>query len=205
MKVYFVRHGESVGNAKRIHQDGSAPLSEKGISQAETLAKRFENIEVDKIIASPFKRAEETAEIINKVLNKPIEYSDLFIERKRPTSIEGLEYIHEEAVKTRTLIEENYHDPKFKHSDEETFFEMKDRATKAIDNLSKLTEENILVVSHSDFIICMLGVMIFGDKFESGEDLELNSALKSNNTGITLCEFTDRWRIRTWNDHAHLG
>lgn len=204
-KVYFVRHGQSEGNAKRFHQDDSAALTQKGIEQAEALGNRFKSIEVGEIIASSFKRAKETAEIINKVLNKPIEYSDLLVERKRPTSIEGLEYIHEDAIKTKELIEENYHNPEFKHSDEESFFEMKDRAIKAIDYIRMRKEDNVLVVSHSDFIVCMIGVMIFGEKFKSEEDLQLNHALKSNNTGITLCEFTDRWRIRTWNDHAHLG
>ncbi len=205
MKVYFIRHGQSEGNAKRFHQNSSASLTNIGVKQAEDLAKRFASIEIDKIISSPFKRTKHTSEIINKNLNKPIEYSQLFIERKMPSEIEGLEYQDPEAIKVKSFIGSKNHNPDFKHSDEETFFEMKKRAKEALKFLEGITEENVLVVSHFEFIVCLLGVMIFGDEYELNTDLKFVLTFKSNNTGITLCEFNEKWRIRTWNDHAHLG
>lgn len=204
MKVYFVRHGETKENATNIHQASTADLSEKGINQAHLVAERLESFPINLIISSTHDRTKQTAEIINSRIKKPAKESDLFIERKRPTVIEGLEYEHPKAVEIKSQIHANYHIPEFRHSDEETFFQMKERAKKALDFLENLEEENVLVVTHSDFILCMLGIMIFGDEFNAHDDLKFVSTFQSNNTGITCCEFTNKWRIKSWNDHSHL-
>ncbi len=82
---------------------------------------------------------------------------------------------------------------------------MKNRAEKALTFLENQNEENILVVTHGDFLICLMGVIIFGNNLEAKSNLKFGETFISNNTGITVFEHIDRWRIRTWNDHAHLG
>lgn len=68
--IYFVRHGESEANQRRIFcgQKEDSILTEKGREQAKTTAQeiKIENLKIDKIISSPLKRAKETAEIIAK-------------------------------------------------------------------------------------------------------------------------------------------
>lgn len=71
MKIFLIRHGESMGNAKGIHQGqtNDFPLSDTGKKQVELLKKRFENIKIDAIYSSDLKRAKETAEIISESKN----------------------------------------------------------------------------------------------------------------------------------------
>ena len=205
MNVYIVRHGRSIGNEMRIHQDSNSELSEDGLKQANLLANRFKNIDIDLIVASPFTRAQQTAKIINKNLNKPIENSDHFIEIKRPTIIENLNVLDENVVKIREEIRKNYHDPSYRHSDEETFFELKDRAIKALKFLEKKREENILVVTHGEFIRCIFGIITMGNDFGPNTLIRLDETLRSYNTGITLCKYEKNWEVITWNDINHLG
>jgi broad specificity phosphatase PhoE len=205
MKVYFVRHGETVENSKEVYQDAFTNLSPQGKRQAEILANRIKKINIDLIITSTFLRTKQTTEIINKKNNKPVIKSELFVERKRPTQVEGLSYKDPTALKIKNYINSNFHIESFRHSDEEIFTEMKGRAIKALDFVTKQNAENILVVSHGDFLLCIFGVVLFGNKFKAKEYLNFKDKLYSENTGITLCEFKDNnWKAVTWNDHAHL-
>ncbi|HLD62134.1 MAG TPA: histidine phosphatase family protein [Patescibacteria group bacterium] len=70
MKIYFVRHGESVSNALGLRQGPDGGLTAKGIKQAKILAKKFSKIPVDLIVSSPYDRAKLTAQIISKAIGK---------------------------------------------------------------------------------------------------------------------------------------
>src|SRR5476649_1187741 len=89
--IYFVRHGETESNAEGIRQGSAGSLTEKGREQALATAMRFPKNKgrPQAIIASPYERTKETAEIIGKYLKMPAEYSDLLVERKNPTEILG--------------------------------------------------------------------------------------------------------------------
>lgn len=63
--LYLVRHGESLGNKKRLvtgHDD--QPLTPLGIQQAENLAKKLKEVHFDAIFSSDLLRARRTAEIV---------------------------------------------------------------------------------------------------------------------------------------------
>ena len=79
MKVYFVRHGESVLGEQK-HQLPESPLSEIGIKQAATIAQRFTHIPIDLILTSSYTRAIQTAQAIEKIKGVPLIKSDLLIE-----------------------------------------------------------------------------------------------------------------------------
>lgn len=57
------------------------PLDEQGIQQAETVAEELKDVSFDSIISSQLKRAYQTAEIINKYHNLPIETDRAWRER----------------------------------------------------------------------------------------------------------------------------
>ena len=61
MNILLVRHGNS------IKKDGDAVLSEKGIKQAELLAKRLAKIKITKIYSSDYTRALQTYEEFKKI------------------------------------------------------------------------------------------------------------------------------------------
>ena len=61
-EIYIVRHCEAQGNLKRLFQGVSDfDITETGAKQLEYLKKRFENIHLDKIYASPLIRTRKTA------------------------------------------------------------------------------------------------------------------------------------------------
>lgn len=73
---YFIRHGQTEANARKVFSgsEWDVPLNEIGISQAQTAAQNiFTQIKnIKTICVSPLKRAQQTAQIINSVLNVPI-------------------------------------------------------------------------------------------------------------------------------------
>lgn len=73
-KLYFVRHGQSIYNAqKRYAGSLDVELSELGKQQAQQVGEILKNLDIDIIVASSQKRAQQTANIINKYLNLPLE------------------------------------------------------------------------------------------------------------------------------------
>ena len=82
--IYFVRHGQSEGNAGPVWVDATSKLSAKGKEQARVVAERFTKLPVDIIISSTMDRAVETAQIIAERIDKKTEQSELFVEPQTP-------------------------------------------------------------------------------------------------------------------------
>ena len=65
MKLYVVRHGETLHNQLGLVQgDTESDLSEKGIEDAKALRKLVSTLDIDVVISSPLRRALDTAKII---------------------------------------------------------------------------------------------------------------------------------------------
>lgn len=213
MKVYFVRHGESEENVGSVFGGPESPLTEHGRKQAGFVAERFTEIPVDLIISSTYERARETAYIISSVIEKPIEYSDLFVERRRPSEEIGTPKDGPLFSKNREIMRVNRHNPGWRHSDEENFEDSKKRGLAALNFILSLPHENVLVVTHGLFLRMLVSCMIFGEEMTSHEYFKIMVSLETRNTGITMCENKpivsyirdNPWHIVAWNDHAHLG
>ena len=64
---YFVRHGESEGNAARIFTGQTdSPLTERGREQAAAVADELAKVKFDRIISSDLSRTRDTADVIAK-------------------------------------------------------------------------------------------------------------------------------------------
>ena len=89
MKVFLIRHAESKANVLKIDGGSETELSDSGIKQARMVAKRFVGINVDVILCSRYKRAMQTAKIINGIANKHIVYNNLPGEWRMPSEFQG--------------------------------------------------------------------------------------------------------------------
>ncbi len=79
--VYFVRHGETVYNIEaRFQGRVDIPLNERGLMQAATLTRAFEDIDLDVIYTSPLSRARQTAYGVRGARSIPIIDDGSFIE-----------------------------------------------------------------------------------------------------------------------------
>jgi broad specificity phosphatase PhoE len=76
--LWLIRHGESTGNLERRIQGWTDyPLTELGFQQAELLAQRLAHERyIVELIASPLRRAAETAEVISQTLALPVQFDD---------------------------------------------------------------------------------------------------------------------------------
>ncbi len=80
--LYIARHGQTDWNVEqKVQGKADIVLNEKGYEQAEEVAKKLLNENIELIICSPLKRAMETANIINKNRNIDIIYDDRISER----------------------------------------------------------------------------------------------------------------------------
>lgn len=211
--VFFVRHGESNSNVDGVHRGSKAELTEKGIQQARDVASRIKRIGVDTLISSPYLRARQTAEIISEACHLSIEESDLYIERRRPSSVHGLPHSNPESRTIMKAIFDGYTLEGHRHSDEENIDDLKERARTALSFLAKHPSDKICVVTHGLFLRVLFASVLDSD-FSGSHLQNALKGLETSNTGIShfvLKEHFDEfggetgWVVNQWNDSEHLG
>ena len=181
MDLIIIRHGQSEADILNVIE-GRADfnLTECGVHQATLMAAWVsEYIEIDKIIASPLKRAKQTAEKLSAVTNVPVELDTCLMEWENGL-IAGL--TREEAGYKYPEL-----DKKFPHTavyGQESMIDFRARAETA---LSKIINENsshskIAVVSHGGMINMLFRSFI-------GAQTNTEVSISSGDTGI------HHWRI----------
>lgn len=204
MKLYLVRHGETTGNALKIHQNIETPLLDIGMDQVKFLAHRFKDIPLDLIFSSDAKRTLQTAQILNRVIRKKIIKSTLLRERKMPTQIEGQGIYNLEVAKIKQAMREYANDPTWHHSDEENYFDFKSRASEFIKSVQKRDEDQILAVTHRNLMRMLVFEAVFS-QLSTWQLFSAASGFQVKNTGITILEYkNNQWELVVWNDHSHL-
>ena len=82
MKLYVARHGQTQWNLEnKILGRTDLPLTEVGKAQAEILADRVSDLELDLIISSPMRRAMETAGAVANRYHLPVLTDERLIEQ----------------------------------------------------------------------------------------------------------------------------
>ena len=200
----------TAGNETFTYQMLDTPLSERGRLQADFLAERFSKISFDVLIASTMERAQETARSIAKKTGHDVISEPLFHERLQPSVVRGKAHNDPEVKETLRVARSYWAEEGARHSDEENFYDLKDRATKALDYLISRDEETMVVVTHGTILKTMLAVMMRGKDLQPDFLDEISQFFFPENTGITWVEYDNkqhpgRWQLITWNDHAHLG
>ena len=79
MRIYLVRHGETIWNTEgRIQGWKNSNLTEKGIEDAKALGKYLRDVDFQCAFTSPFQRAIDTTKFILGDKNIVIDYTALF-------------------------------------------------------------------------------------------------------------------------------
>jgi len=204
MKLYLVRHAESISNKNGVVSDDNSPLSEEGIAQAEKLGKRLSALEISVIYTSPLTRAKQTAGIISSHLKdlKIIETKKV-IEKKEASSIIG---------KSRKelpwdLIKKMRVDPDWRYEDGESFNDVRNRIIEFLAEIEKYPEEtNILIVTHTSFIKHLTAYVVLGEKFFVPEIYYcFSDRLETINGSVTILERKQKyyetkssWYLVSW-------
>ena len=212
MRVYLVRHGQSIAHDTGKRQSPDSPLSEKGIAQALSLARKIKKWDVsfDKVFSSDLARAKQTAEIIAKGLNCPVEIFAGIHEKEQNPDLYGLDTnskLHEENVRA---YEKHLKDLDYKFLGKgESVREVVARAMKFKKHLLRMhLDQDVLVVSHGIFIRSFIVSCILGDNYHDSSLAELYTALDIGNTGVSLLEYRrgkGSWRVIYLNNFSYLS
>ena len=153
MKLLLIRHGETKEGKNNIilgHLPGK--LTKKGKEFAKQVAKTIKKSDINPslIISSDLFRAKNTATIISKILELPIEYEKLLRERSAGKS-EG---------KSEKEINWKEYEKKTKlyrsHPEGESFIEVKNRAKKFLHKIKDVRHKTIIIVSHNVFLSMLI-------------------------------------------------
>ncbi|MGH1352027.1 MAG: histidine phosphatase family protein [Methyloligellaceae bacterium] len=209
--IYLIRHGQSEGNAAPVFQSIESPLNETGKKQAQHVAERMSRTPFETLISSPQERAKQTAEYIATATEKTIEFNDLFVERIKPTSINGKPYTDEKANAMWRQWEESMFTPGLRAEDGENYDDIILRADKALNFLCQRTEKSIAVVTHGFILRTIVARIMLEDKISGDLFRQFNKKFSTENTGITILQYRTAfeqplsWHLGVYNDHSHLG
>lgn len=217
---YFIRHGQSLFNERKIRQDSHGQLSDRGVEQAHITGERLheeaiKHGKINVILCSPYDRTKETAAIINEHLKvkKPIEYSPLLAERRNPSQIIGKSTDDPEIKKIVDLMDHTYHSDDYRFSDEENFLDLKARAKECLKYLEKRSEKKIVVVTHGIFLKMLIAYISIGDSLTAKDYNKISFLNPSNNASVTVAEYVNgffappkekRWTLLVWDDHYDI-
>jgi broad specificity phosphatase PhoE len=212
--VYFTRHGESVNNvADRTLQpnpENGDSLSERGWEQARGLGERLRGEGIEAIIASPYGRAQQTAQAIGEVLGVPYETDEDLFEVRQSDAYRAASPHYVGTGHITWMLE---HPPDHAEPGAESFDEILARVARVQERLEARADEKLLCVSHWGFLHFFAGAVLFREDF-APQHLPALYRMSHINTGITLFERRgehliegidfDGWSLLTWNDRAHL-
>lgn len=202
LKIYFVRHAESIGNVQEFFQGRTdCEISEKGARQLECLAERFRNISIDRIYSSPLKRTIATAKAVNKYHNLPIIQDERLVEinggvwEGKPWSEIPKLYPTEHYIWQNRMQD-------FRVDDGESMTEVFERMKDAVADIAAQNHgRTIAVVSHG----CSLRNYLC---YAMGMPIEkLKDVGWSDNTAVSLVEYDDNLipKIIFYNNNDHLN
>jgi probable phosphoglycerate mutase len=189
--IYLVRHGETALNAARVLQHPATPLSERGIAQAECVAKRLASEGITRILVSDYRRAEMTAEAIARATGAPLERDPDLAERNfgalrgRPYAELGLDPF---ALDYEPPDGESW----------SVFHARVDRAWQRVEAAARGARGPIAVVTHG--LVCR---SIVSRLVTLGPGFVLDGR-GWRNTSVTVLEGGDPWLVRMLDDCSHL-
>jgi probable phosphoglycerate mutase len=205
-RVYFVRHGQTNANVNAVWQDHSEKLSVAGELQAIKLAERVQNIDFDEMFISDYVRTQQTAKPILELKPVPFTLSPLLREEKIPTSWVGKDELDERGTEFAENMIEYANNIDWRIEDAENTDDIYNRIEGTLKMLENSTSQNILVVSHGNFLKQLVGYVLLGGQGSKKEVASFKRTFKSTNTGISILVLQDnRWRVLSWNDHAHFA
>lgn len=191
-RILLIRHGETELNAKRVLQPPETPLSERGLAQAERLARRLERAGLLRLLASDLRRAEMTAEAIASRTRLPLE-RDADLAERSFGELRGRPYASLEL----DPFAPGYTPPGGESW--EAFHDRVDRTWARIDALARATPGPIAVVTHGLFchsVVQRLATLAPGLSLEG---------LRWRNTSLTVLEPRQAaWQVTLLDDVTHL-
>ncbi|MCH5138644.1 alpha-ribazole phosphatase [Clostridiaceae bacterium UIB06] len=185
MNLYFVRHGETEHNKNQCYYGSiDVDITGKGVLQAQKGSEKLKNINFNKVYVSELKRAEQTANILME--GRQVE----LIKDKRINEINFGAF----EGKSHKEIKEFYSDEwklwcddwkGFTPPEGECYIQFYDRIKSFMDDILKLDEDNVLIVTHGGVIRSVYCYLL-------GGNLDFFWSFGSKNGDITIIKYEYR-------------
>ena len=197
-RIFLVRHGETVANELNLIQGVTdSALSKKGVEQAKSLSKYFQDESVNAVYCSDLGRTKQTLEL-SGIPKKPgvrIVFSSAIRERNYG-KLENRAYVSIKPPESDFLFHSNA-----KPDGGESIEDLGKRITPFFETLLKENGggETVVIVTHHNVVVTML-CHLLGLPFEKWR------LFKCGNASVSELVFEDgMWRIKTVNDSCHFG
>ena len=204
MKLYITRHGKTVWNIEsRFQGVKDSCLVEEGIRDAKDLRNRIYDLPFAKVLTSPLGRAKQTTEIV-------FENRDINIEIDQ--RISEMSFGVFEGMKTQDIFLEygELYDNLWNHPEKftrcpgggESFEDVKKRIESFVNDLKQYDEnQNVFIVTHGMFFICLLGYFLGYDPIDFPK---INRSVVRGGS-ITIVEIlNDTFNVLCVGDDSHL-
>ena len=198
MNIYLIRHGRQCSKLCNVDVE----LAPEGREQAELLGQRLKTYGIEAVYSSDLIRARETADIINKHLNKP----RVIDERWQEANFGGMTGLTNDEMREkygdflekRATMTEDIPYPDGGENCRMVF----ERSFEALKDLTKENYENVCVVTHGGVIRALLTGIVGADYAKwltYGRQLE-NCSISH----ILYDEKMKTFHIERLNDFAHF-
>ena len=196
MRIYLVRHGQTEENATGIIQGWNpGKLTPLGIEQAERLAQRLKAIRFDAIYSSDSTRAADTARIITRFHDTPIQFTEQLRERNMGV-FQGRHFEEFNQAQAKSCLS----DQDFKPEGGENLKELRHRALSFAQSLCEPhLRQTILLVAHGRWNTMLLGAA-------SGLSIDEALTLRQINTCVNTLEYDEHsgFTVSLLNCASHL-
>lgn len=202
MELILIRHAQTAWNTRRCFQGSSdTPLSEYGVEQARRLGERMKNKKIDRIIASPKQRAQDTAKAIAVHHGLTVEIEER-IREVEFGSWEGKNYDDLEAEGDPGIAYYCKDRDFYGFPGEQSLFNARCRIGAFLDELKRQyweTDATIVLVGHA--AIFRMGIFHLLDMGNCYYD-----KMDPANTGVTVFQIDKEKGLKMlcFNDTAHL-
>lgn len=197
-----MRHGETDWNASsKIQGNIDIELNDRGLKQADLVAKRLTKENIDVVYTSSLLRAKATAQIIakeNKIEAKEMhEFREICLGPWEGLTIEEINKDYAEYYK---IYREK--PSEFSMPGAETFLQVTERFHKAInDIISQNKDKNIVIVSHGAAIKAALMSIL-------GMEINHYNKFRIDNASISILNFSDKYHggvvVECFNNTCHV-
>jgi broad specificity phosphatase PhoE len=197
MRIYCVRHGESVYNSEgRIQGQADVPLSELGVRQGEAVAQALRAVAFDAIYSSPLIRAKKTAEILAEHVDVPITFDDRLQEinagvfqHQRRVDLEKSHPVELERWRSEDL---DYAIP-----GGETRRQLMTRGRESLESIARQGHQHAAVVAHGRLLVVTIKYLVGLSPQDPPISLE-------NGSITTLSHDANGFKVEQWNRSDHL-
>ena len=165
--IYFVRHGQTEWNAvQRMQGRWNSDLNELGRLQAREAGRLLEGLGLDALISSTLDRARQTAEIISGYVGLPITYDERIVEWDCGEWSGHLraEVAERWAEEYAALLADPFH---YRGPSCENYPDMCERARPFVDDVRRMDESSIAIVSHGMIGRVMISLLLELDEQET--------------------------------------